>query len=201
MLCDPRFVRVAFLIYTIYSLRAGNFRKTKGWLTTTLVMLVVGNMLPPEWPDNSSGGWVFCSLICLPRGCYLDFWHKQLLGNQPFKVFGGTDSTSICAQVFVPFMSLEVTATQAEIRVLLPTGLFMANHLLSGETQETEVKVWCWLMNSVTFKNFLSFPWFSELLFHLSLFHLFVLSWVTFLLLLLSTRKNISFLKSERENF
>lgn len=48
MFCDPCFVRVAFLIYTIYSLRAGNFRKTKGWLTTTLVMLVVGNMLPPE---------------------------------------------------------------------------------------------------------------------------------------------------------
>lgn len=120
-------------------------------LFMTLVTLLVGNMLPPEWPDNSSGGWVFCSQICLSRGCYLDFWHKQLLGKQLFKVFGGTDSMNICAQVFVPFMSLEVAAAQAGIWVLLPTGPFMANHLLSGETQETESKLWCWLINSVTF--------------------------------------------------
>ena len=30
MLCDPCFVRVTFLIYTVYSLRAGSFRKSKG---------------------------------------------------------------------------------------------------------------------------------------------------------------------------
>lgn len=48
---------------------------------------------------------------------------------------------STCAQVFVPFTYLEGTAPQAEIRVLLLPGLFMATHLQSSKTLETEVEL------------------------------------------------------------